>query len=70
MLPAGSRWTHIPRPSLLRSDGLRAVSFTFCRQPPQRLGEAGLLGAVPSLCLLEMARSVLKHWLFIEVRSG
>jgi len=55
---------------LLRSDGLRAESFAFCGQPPQRRVEAGLLGAVPSLCLLEMARSVLKHWLFIEVRSG
>jgi len=43
------------------------VSFAFLRQSAQRLVEAGLLGAVPSLCLLEMARSLLKHWTFIEV---
>jgi hypothetical protein len=39
----------------------RAVSFVLSRPPQRLLVETGLLGCVPNLCLLEMARSVRKY---------
>jgi len=56
MLPAGSRWTHIPRPSLLRSGGLRAVSFAFWRFTSLSRAHPGLDNGQS----ISMMKSVLK----------
>jgi hypothetical protein len=47
----------------------RAVSFVLSRPPQRLLVETGLLGCVPNLCLLEMARSVRKYCSFNEMHS-
>jgi hypothetical protein len=66
---SGSRWIHIPKPSQFRSGERRAASFVFSRSPQRLLVETGLLGGVPNLCLLEMARSVRKYCRFNEMHS-
>jgi integrase len=47
----------------------RAASFVFSRRLQRLLVETGLLGGVPNLCLLEMARSVRKYCRFNEMHS-
>src|ERR1700730_9177442 len=67
--PAGTHWIHIPKPSQFRRCERRAASFVGYRRPQRLLVEAGLLGCVPNLCLLEMARSVRKYCRFNEMHS-
>src|SRR5690348_8645270 len=51
----GEAWLKT-RSTQFRSGVRRAASFVSSRRPQRLLVETGLLGGVPNLCLLEMAR--------------